>query len=65
MGTATNLKQEALKELAIRQVEEYTKPQRESLYEFLKYYWEKEKRSSLDESWHIKLICSKLEKVYS
>ena len=63
MGTA--LEQEVLKELAMRKIEEMTKPQRESLYEFLKYYWEKEKKSPLDESWHIKLICEKLEKVYT
>ena len=64
-GTPFNLKNEAIKELAIRKLEEQNKPQRDSLYEFLKYYWEKENRSSLDESWHIKLICSKLEQVYS
>ena len=35
------------------------------MYEFLKYYRQKEKRASLDESWHIKLICEKLERVYA
>jgi len=62
MGT---LKEQALKELAIRRLEEDHKPQRESLYEYLKYYWLKEKKQVLDENWHIQLICEKLEKVYS
>jgi hypothetical protein len=55
----------ARKELARRLVEEKTVKQRESLYEFLKYYWDKEKKTPLDESRHIKLICQKLEQVYS
>ena len=63
MWTAQNI--QANKELAIRIVEEKAVKQRESLYEFLKYYWEKEKKNPLDEWRHIKLICEKLEKVYS
>lgn len=62
MSTA---KEVANKELAIRLIEEKTVKQRESLYEYLKYYWDKEKKTPLDEWWHIKLICEKLEKVYS
>ena len=65
MWTPQNLKQEALRELAIRRLEKEYEKQRWSLYEFLKYYWAKEKKRPLDESWHIKLICEKLEKVYS
>ena len=38
--------------------------QRDSLYEFLLYYWETEKKIKLDENWHIKLICQKLEDVF-
>lgn len=62
MGT---LEQKSIKELAIRHMEKQTIPQRDSLYEFLKYFWLHEKRAALDENWHIKLICEKLEKVYS
>jgi len=62
MGT---LEQRWLRELAIRQIEKQTVPQRDSLYEFMKYYWAKEKKQPLDENWHIKLICEKLEQVYS
>jgi len=62
MGTA---KEQAIKELAIRRLETMTIPQRESLYEFIKYYWLKEKKQPLIENRHIKLICEKLEKVYS
>jgi hypothetical protein len=40
MGTA---KEQAIKELAIRRLEEMAIIQRESLYEYLKYYWDKDK----------------------
>jgi hypothetical protein len=62
MGT---LKEEAQRELAIRRLEQLTEKQRGSLYEFIKYYREKEKKNKLDENRHIELICEKLEKVYS
>lgn len=62
MGTA---QEEALKELARRRLEELHETQRKSLFEFLKYYWLKENKTPLDENRHIKLICEKLEKVYS
>jgi predicted phage terminase large subunit-like protein len=60
-----SLQEQALKELAIRKLEEQTKPQRDSLYSFLQYYREKEKKTTLDENRHIKEMCDRLEKVYS
>lgn len=54
----------ALKEDAIRELERRFSTQRESLYEFIKTVWEKEYKKPLDENWHIKAICSKLEQVY-
>lgn len=62
MGT---LETKWVKELAIRYMEAKTVSQRDSLYEFLKYYREKEKKAVLDENRHIKLICEKLEQVYT
>jgi predicted phage terminase large subunit-like protein len=61
----SNPQKEAIIELAKRKLEQEHTPQRESLYEFLKYYWLKERKQALDENRHIKLICEKLEKVYS
>ena len=58
------LQQEALKELAIRQMESKTEKQRESLLEFMKYYREREKKTTLDINWHMELICKKLQDVY-
>lgn len=55
---------EAARELAIRKLEEQHEPQRASLYEFMKYYWIKERKRPLIENRHIKLICDKLEAVY-
>lgn len=55
---------EQKKKLAIRILQERTIKQRDSLYEFLLYYWEQEKKVKLDENWHIKLICDKLEDVF-
>lgn len=60
----TNIQEQAKKELACRLLEEKLKLQRESLYEFLIYYWKTEKKISIDENWHIKLICDKLEDVF-
>lgn len=56
---------EAVRELARRKLESETVLQRQSLYEFIKYYWLREKKNALDENWHIKLICETLERVYS
>lgn len=56
---------EILKELAYRKLEEQHKEQRESLYSFLKYYRETEKKQTLDHNRHLELICDKLEKVFS
>lgn len=56
--------EQASKELAMRRLEEIFAKQRDSLYEFLKYYWLTEKKLVLDENRHIKLICDKLEDVF-
>ena len=54
-----------IKEYIKRKLEKEHEKERGSLYEFLKYYRLKEKKQRLDENRHIKLICEKLEKVYS
>lgn len=51
-------------EIAARQLEQVHQAQRDSLYEFLLYYWEKEKKQPLDKNWHIELICQKLEDIF-
>ena len=63
MTTITPTKEQQ-KLLAQRILAERTVKQRESLYEFLLYYWEQEKKTKLDENRHIKLICDKLEDVF-
>ncbi len=60
-----SLKQEVQQEIAIKLIEQQTQPQRDSLFAFLQYFREKEKKSPLDDNRHIREICSKLEKVYS
>jgi len=62
MGT---LEQQALKERSIKRMEAMFAPQRDSFYEFLKFYRKNEKKENLDDNWHIRVICDKLEKVYS
>lgn len=57
--------QEANRLLAIRKLEQLRAKERDSLYEFLKYYRKNEKKAELDDNWHIQLICEKLEKVYT
>lgn len=57
-------KQLALKELAIRRLENTYKPQQDSLLEYVKFYREKEKKKTLDINRHIIEICRLLEKVY-
>ena len=64
MGTAQQ-RDEALKELATRKLEKDHELQSGSLLEFMKFFRENEKRQPFDENRHIKLICDKLEKVYS
>ena len=56
--------EQAKREIAYRRLEEMFAMQRGSLYEYLKYYREVEKKIKLDENWHIKLICQKLEDVF-
>lgn len=57
-------KKQAQIELAMRKLEEKHEKQRNSLYEFLKFYRKEEKNEELDENWHIKELCDKLEAVY-
>ncbi len=57
-------KEQAEREVANRILEERHEAQRNSLYNFLLYYWKTEKKEELDENWHIKAICDKLEDVY-
>lgn len=59
-----DIKKQALIELWIRELEERHELQRNSLYEFFKFYWREEKGEELDENRHIKEICDKLEAVY-
>jgi hypothetical protein len=65
MGTLQPDEIAIIRELAKRQLEKKTELQRSSLYEFIKYYWQYEKKIQLDDNWHIKAICDKLERVYS
>jgi hypothetical protein len=58
-------KQEAMKELAKRELERRHEPKRQSLYEFMKFYRLRERKEELIENRHIKAICDKLEKVYT
>ena len=58
------LKEQALKELATRRLEEIHAPQRDSLLEFLIFYWRNEKKQDLDMNRHMVEICKKLEDVY-
>lgn len=57
-------KQQAVKELATRELEKRYSVQRESLYEFLLFYRKEEKRIELDQNRHIQEICKRLENVY-
>lgn len=51
--------------LAIIKLEQIHKTQRDSLYEFLLYYRETERKVKIDRNRHLELICSKLEDVYN
>lgn len=62
MTTLAEMKQ---KEKVIREKEKRHQLQRASLYEFIKKYWEVERKEPLDENWHIKAICDALERVYT
>lgn len=59
-----SLQKQAQKEAAIRIIEQQTQPQRDSLFAFLQYFREKEKKAPLDDNRHIREICDKLERVY-
>ena len=58
-----DLKQQAMRELAMRELEKRYVLQRESLWEFVKFYRQREKKKQLDENWHLLEICRKLEMV--
>ena len=51
-------------ELATKLLEQKHENQRASLYEFVKHYRKTEKKEDLDENWHLKEICKKLEDVF-
>ena len=57
-------KEEVIKELAIRQLEERHELQSWSLLEFLKFYRKNEKKVDLDMNRHVELICQILEDVF-
>jgi hypothetical protein len=57
-------KEQIMQQIAIKKLEERAKEYQDSLYKFLLYYREKEKKIKLDENWHIELICKELEDVY-
>jgi hypothetical protein len=59
-----DLKEQAKLELAIRELEKRHTTQRESLYSFILHFWEHEKKITLDDNWHLRAICDKLEAVY-
>jgi hypothetical protein len=50
-------------ELAMQLLEQKHAVQRESFYEFVKFYWETEKKTILDDNRHIREICAQLEEV--
>jgi len=58
-----SLKAQALKELAIRELEGRTITQRESLVEAIKYLFEKELNKPFDDNWHYWVIEEKLKQV--
>lgn len=60
-----DLKQQAQLELAKRELEQRHKIYQQSLYDFLLYFREKEKKIKIDKNWHLEEICNKLEKVYT
>lgn len=57
-------KEQIMQQIAIKKLEERAKEYQDSLYKFLLYYREKEKKIKLDENRHIELICKELEDVY-
>lgn len=61
----TSLQEKAAQIYAIKKLEELHSKERESLFAFINHYWTKEKRSGMDDNRHIRLICDKLEKVYT
>lgn len=58
------IQEQAQEEKAKRLFEERYAKERESLKEFIKSYWELERKEKLVDNWHIDLICEKLEKVF-
>lgn len=58
------IQEQAQKEFAMRQLEQRHAKERDSLYEFIFYTYLHEKKLTIDENRHIKLICEKLEDVF-
>lgn len=57
-------KQEIEREIALKLLEKNAENERNSFYQFLLRYWKDERKMQLDENWHLKLICDKLEDVF-
>lgn len=55
---------EIKKEIALRTLEKRYELQRNDLYEYIKWYLTEEKKIEFYDSWHYKVICDALEKVY-
>lgn len=58
-------KSEAIKELVYRKIEERSKLQRESLIEFIKYYFIEEKKVEFIDNRHYQIIATALQKVFN
>ena len=60
-----DIRQQALIERAFRELERRHQKQRDSLVDFIQYYFEHEKKQELVMNWHIIEIANRLEKVYN
>lgn len=58
------IQEQAQKEFAYRQLESRHSNQRDSLYDYILYMYANEKKVLIDENWHIREICSKLEDIF-
>jgi len=60
-----DIRQQALIERAFRELERRHQKQRDSLVDFIQYYFEHEKKQELVMNWHIIEIANRLEKDYN
>lgn len=56
-------KEQARKELLIREFERRHSPERESLVAFIQYFFKQEKGKEFDDNWHYHVIEEKLKQV--